>query len=74
MGLTTAVAGLAGTLFLQLVTDFMGDAGDVSRINYFPLEGVVARGRVPVKTPCLCSKVKAMGDLEPLPVMSRGNS
>ncbi|MBI3892752.1 MAG: ThiF family adenylyltransferase [Candidatus Wallbacteria bacterium] len=67
--ITTAVAGLAGTLFLQLVTDFMASAGAVARINYFPLEAVAARGRVPVKTPCLCSKVKGKGDLEPLPVV-----
>ena len=68
--ITTAVAGLAGSLFLQIVTDFMGEQGDVSRINYFPLEGIVSRGKVPVKMPCLCSKVKAKGDLEPLPVVS----
>lgn len=67
--ITTAVAGLAGTIFLQLVTDFMQEAGEISRINYFPLEGLAARGRVPVKTPCLCSKVKARGDLDSLPVV-----
>jgi uncharacterized membrane protein YuzA (DUF378 family) len=71
--ITTAVAGLAGTVFLQLVTDFMGPAGAVSRINYLPLEGVAARGQVVPKTPCLCSKVKGKGDLEPLPVVPGGS-
>jgi molybdopterin/thiamine biosynthesis adenylyltransferase len=67
---TSTVAGLAGTLFLQIVTDFMGPAGEISRMNYYPLEGVVARGKVPVKAPCLCSNVRGRGDLEPLPVVS----
>lgn len=38
------------------------------RLNYYPFEGVVARGKVRVRTPCRCSKVKGRGDLEPLPV------
>jgi hypothetical protein len=67
--ITTTASGLAGTMFLQLATDFMGPAGEISRLNYLPLEGLVARGRVPAKPDCVCSKYKGRGDLSSLPVM-----
>lgn len=67
--LTTTIAGMAGTQFLQLVTDFMGEAGEVSRLNHFVLEGVIARGTVAPRPDCLCSKVKGRGDLTSLPVV-----
>ncbi len=66
--LTTTVSGLAGTLFLQLVTDFMGRGGNISRLNYFVMEGVVRRGRVPQKDGCVCTKVRGKGDSKTLPV------
>jgi molybdopterin/thiamine biosynthesis adenylyltransferase len=69
--ITTAVAGLAGTMLLQLLTGFMGEDGDVSRLNYFPLEGIVRRGRVTPKSKCLCTTVKGRGDLHALPVVNR---
>lgn len=44
VSLNSIVAGLAVTQFLQLITDFMGPSGDVSRLNYDPLDGTVRRG------------------------------
>jgi hypothetical protein len=66
--LTTTTSGLAGTMLLQLVTDFMGPAGEISRLNYLPLEGVVTRGKVLPKAECVCAKYKGRGDLSSLPV------
>ncbi|MCL5962724.1 MAG: ThiF family adenylyltransferase [Chloroflexi bacterium] len=66
--LTTTVAGLAVTQFLQLVTDFMGPGGDVSCLQYFMMEGIVRRGTRGTNTGCICQAVKGYGDLKALPV------
>lgn len=63
---TTAVSGLAITLSLQLLTDFMGPPGEIARLNCDLMEGAVRRGRATVQNPCVCSKVRAFGDLRPL--------
>jgi len=70
VSLTTAVAGHAVTLFLQLVTGFMGDGGDVQRLTWNILDGTVRRGRTPVDEDCMCGKVRGRGDLAPRPTMS----
>ncbi len=69
ISINTTVSGLAVTLFLQLLTDFMGEPGDIWRLNYEVLEGTVARGRSAVADSCVCRKVRAFGDLRPLPVL-----
>lgn len=56
-------------LFLQLLTDFMGEAGNVARINYNAMTATLGRGRAPVANPCVCRKVKGFGDLRPLSVV-----
>ena len=66
--LTTTVAGLAGTWFLQLATDFMGETGAFSRQNYDLLHGIVRRGRIQQQSDCMCGAVKARGGLGDLPV------
>lgn len=63
---TTTVSGLAVSLFLQLLTDFMGPAGNVARLNWNLLDGTVRRGRASVQKPCICTKIRAFGDLRPL--------
>lgn len=65
---TTTVAALASTWFIQLATDFMGEAGDLSRQNYDLLTGEVRRGRISPQQTCVCQKVKAKGDLAEIPV------
>jgi hypothetical protein len=65
---TTAVAALAGTWFIQLATDFMGEAGGFSRQNYDLLAGTVRRGQILPEQECICRKVKGRGDLTELPV------
>jgi len=66
ISMTTTLAGLAVTQFLQLVTDFMGEAGDVCRLRYDIMRGEVRRGQCNVKRDCICGKVKGFGDLRPL--------
>lgn len=41
---TRTLARLAATLFLQLVTDFMGDRVGVSHLNFDMLKGTAAGG------------------------------
>jgi molybdopterin-synthase adenylyltransferase len=69
VSLTTTLSGMAVTLFLQLTTGFMGDAGDIARLNYNIMEGTVRRGRALISDQCLCKKVRGSGDLKPLPVL-----
>lgn len=63
---TTALSGMATSLFLQLITDFMGEAGDVMRLNYNLLDGRVRRGQTNMRERCACHKVRGFGDLRSL--------
>jgi hypothetical protein len=67
--INTTISGQAATLFLQLLTDFMGEDGNVARINYDALTATMRRGRASVASPCVCRKVKGFGDLRPLSVV-----
>jgi hypothetical protein len=67
VSLTTTVAGLAVNLFLQLLTDFMLEAGDVSRLNFDLLTGTVRRGTTAIADNCICAKVRGYGQLKSLP-------
>lgn len=69
ISLTTTTSGLAVGLFLQLVTGFMGDSGDVARLNYDALAGTVRRGRAQIPEKCVCRRYKAYGDLTALPTL-----
>ncbi len=66
ISLTTTVSGLAVTAFLQLVTDLLGRAGDISRLNYYIMESVVDRGRIEIDPNCICRQVKGYGDMKNL--------
>jgi len=66
ISITTTLSGLAVTLFLQLLTDFMGPSGDVHRLNYQILDGIVRRGRCTILDQCICRRVSACGDQRPL--------
>lgn len=70
MSITTALSGMAVTLFLQQITDFMGPAGEIARSNYFIMEGIVGRGNAAILRECVCSKVRGFGDLKALPTLS----
>lgn len=70
ISLNTVVAGLAVTQFLQLLTDFMGAPGEIERMRYDPLNGIVHRGRTMPPDDCLCRQVRGFGDLKGLPVRS----
>ena len=67
---TTTIAGMAVTLYLQLLTDFMGEAGDISRQNYDILDGTVRQGKTKAALNCICHKVRAFGDLKSIPTLS----
>jgi molybdopterin/thiamine biosynthesis adenylyltransferase len=69
VSLTTTTSGLAVGLFLQLATGFMGDNGDVARLNYDALSGTVRRGRTQIADKCVCRRAKGRGDLAPLPTL-----
>lgn len=66
ISINTTVAGMAVTQFLQLLTGFQGDFGDVERLNYNVLEGRVTRGKTQIYDGCVCKKVRAKGDLHHL--------
>ena len=66
ISLTTTVSSMAVTQFLQIVTDFMGASGGVSRLNYDAMSGMVTRGASTIPDKCICKKVRGFGDLKPL--------
>ena len=68
--LTTTTSGHSVIAFLQLITDFMGKAGDISCLNFFIMEGVVERGRSTISDTCICKSVKGYGDLRDLPTIN----
>jgi hypothetical protein len=67
---TTAVASSAVSLCIHYFTNFMGDAGDISRINYDFLTGLSSRGTTTIDEKCICQRVKGFGDLAPLPTLA----
>ena len=69
ISLTTTASGHATTAFLQLITDFMQEAGDISRLNYYIMESVVDRGRIKIEPNCICGHVKGYGDMKHLPTL-----
>ncbi len=66
ISLNTTLAGLAVTAFLELVTDFMGEQGAISRLGYDVMRGTVIRGTTRTAPRCTCSAAKGFGDLKPL--------
>lgn len=67
INLTTTLASLAVTQFLQLVTNFNQSDPIPDRINYFIQENEIAEGKVSVSnTSCICKKHKGFGDLKSL--------
>ncbi len=69
VSVTTAVAAMAVNLFLQQVTDFMGAAGDIARLNYDVMDGTVRRGRAMIPEKCICKKTRGFGDLKLMPTL-----
>jgi hypothetical protein len=63
VSVTTALSGMAVTMFLQAITDFMGPSGNVHRLNYDVLTGEVRRGQCNFTEGCICKKVRGFGDL-----------
>jgi hypothetical protein len=67
IGLTTTCSGLAVNVFLNLLTGFMGEAGEVMRLQYDMLTSQVSRGRTSTAEKCICQQVRGCGDLRLLP-------
>jgi molybdopterin/thiamine biosynthesis adenylyltransferase len=63
---TTTLSGMAVSLFLQLVTDFMGSGGDIARLNHDIMDGTVRRGKASIANECICKKTLGFGDLKAL--------
>jgi hypothetical protein len=74
ISITTTLAGLAVSQFLQLVTDFMGERGDICKLRYNIIDATVRRGQAVVRKDCLCAKAKGYGDLRPLQTLNNGTS
>jgi len=70
ISLNTTLARLAVTSFLQLLTDFMGDSGEISRLNYQILEGTISRGTSQSEKVCVCKTSRGFGDLKVLQTAS----
>ncbi|MCZ7547627.1 MAG: ThiF family adenylyltransferase [Anaerolineales bacterium] len=68
---TSSVASSAVSQFIHLFTNFMGDAGEISRLNYDFLTGLSSRGTTNIESKCICQKVRGVGDLVPLPTLTR---
>lgn len=66
ISLNTVLAGLAVTVFLELVTDFMAERGSILRLNYDIMNGTVARGSSQIPERCTCKNSKGFGDLKTL--------
>ncbi len=66
ISLTTTVSGVAVTMFLQLMTDFMGSNGDVFTFRLDPLTGRVTRGDCQIRIDCICKAVEGYGDFRSL--------
>jgi len=71
ISLTSTMASLAVTTFLQMVTDFMGNNGDISHLRYDIMEGEIRRGTVEPPSDCICRKVMALGDFKTLNTYKR---
>lgn len=67
--LTTAISSHAVNVFLQLMTDFLGQAGDISCLNYYIMEAAVNRAHSRIKERCICNMVVGYGDMKSLPVV-----
>lgn len=70
ISITTTVAGHAVTMFLHLVTGFMGEDGDVQSLRWDILRATVSRGRTSRDDRCICRKVRGFGDLATRPTLS----
>jgi hypothetical protein len=57
---------MAVTMFLQLMTDFMGSDGDIFTLSLDILTGRVRRGDCQVRSNCICRAVGGYGDLKSL--------
>jgi hypothetical protein len=66
---TSTVSSHAVSLFIQMFTNFMGESGDISRLNFDFLRGEIRRGATQIDTNCICRKVKSFGDLKSLPTV-----
>lgn len=64
---TTQIASQAVSLFIHYFTNYMGDAGNISRLGYDFLTNSLSRGTTPINKECICQKVKGFGDLKPIP-------
>lgn len=66
ISLTSMIASMAVTLFLQMVTDFMGKDGDITYLRHDIMLGTISKCNAPLKDGCICQKVKGKGDFTPL--------
>ncbi|MDD5463359.1 MAG: ThiF family adenylyltransferase [Methylococcales bacterium] len=66
ISLTSTIASMAVTMFLQLTTDFMGSNGNISALRHDILNGTINRCRSDSSSECICKKVKGFGDYKSL--------
>lgn len=59
---TSIIASMAINIFLQMLTDFMEEKGDISCLEFDIFNCDIRRGTVTIDKNCICSRVKALGD------------
>jgi hypothetical protein len=69
--LNSSIASQASSLFLHLMTGFMGEFGDVARIHYDALLGTMRRGKTALVEDCVCSRQVGFGDLKALATITQ---
>jgi len=69
ISITSAIASMGVSMFLQLLTDFMGNGGSISRLNYNVLDGTVNRGTTMIPDKCVCKQVRGFGNLKVIPTL-----
>jgi hypothetical protein len=68
---TSSVSSQSVSLFVHMFTNFMGTSGDIGRLSYDFLTGLMHRGSTQIDVNCICRKVKGFGDLKSLTTMQK---
>jgi len=70
ISLTSTIASLSVSIFMHMVTNFMGETGNIQRLNYDMLIENIWRGQTAIDEKCICKNFKAFGDLMLLSTIS----
>jgi hypothetical protein len=66
---TSTMGSLAVSIFIHMLTNFMGEKGNLSRMSFDFQTGELRRGTTKINPNCICQKTKGFGDLAQLPTV-----